>query len=158
MATPFAAFPNLRIVWTPLGAITDLREGVQEAGTPILIEAFAKGVGRTEELTGGIRAGALVLDGYVTRYATMGAGQSITTAASAFSWTGTGLRPPGLLPGAIGEAFFGNVQGLPTVTPGAERGKVRFTVFSADFGVGGIGALVRPLTGDKFKALLGTVA
>lgn len=158
MPTPFAAYANLRIVWTPPGTITSLREGVVAAGTPILIEAFAKSTGRTEELTGGIQAGALVLEGFITRYATMGSGQTITTVASAFTWTDSGLRPPGLLPGADGTAFFGYVQNLPVITAGAERGRMRFTQIGQDFGVGGIGALVRAETGDKFKALMGTVS
>ena len=155
MATDFAPNANLRFLWTPPGTITTLRNGVPAAGASVIIEAFAKGQGRTEQDLPGVKAGAVMLEGYLTRYATLG-NASWLAAGAGFSWTDTGYRPPGLLPGATGKAVLTRLDALPTLPDGAEQGMLHILELSQPFGIGGIGAELREALGDKFRAAFST--
>jgi len=155
MATDFAPYANLRILWRPPGTITTFRSGVPAAGPAVLVEAFAKGTGRTEQDLPGVKAGSLILEGYITRWALLGNASWLVAGAS-LSWNETGYRPAGMLPGAMGEAVLTNLTLLPTLADGAELGQLRILELSQPFGVGGIGIELREALGDKFRAALST--
>ena len=154
MATDFAEYANLRMLWAPPGVITTLRNGVPAAGPAVVVEAFVKPQGRSEQDLPGVKAGSLMLDGFITRWALLGNASWLVAGAS-LSWTETGYRPAGMLPGATGQAVMTDLTVLPTLADGAERGQLRILEFP--YGVGGIGAELREALGDKFKAALSTV-
>ena len=153
MATDFAEYANLRMLWAPPGVITTLRDGVPAAGPTVVMEAFVKPQGRSEQDLPGVKAGSLMLDGFITRWALLGNANWLVAGAS-LSWTETGYRPAGMLPGATGQAVMTDLTVLPTLADGAERGQLRILEFP--YGVGGIGAELREALGDKFKAALST--
>ena len=153
MATDFAEYANLRMLWAPPGVITTLRDGVPAAGPAVVMEAFVKPQGRSEQDLPGVKAGSLILEGFVTRWALLGNANWLVAGAS-LSWTETGYRPAGMLPGATGQAVMTDLTVLPTLADGAERGQLRILEFP--YGVGGIGAELREALGDKFKAALST--
>lgn len=153
MATDFTPYANLRMLWRPPGAITTFRSGVPAAGPAVVVEAFAKPLGRSEQDLPGVKAGSLILDGFITRWALLGSASWLVAGAS-LSWTETGFRPAGMLPGAEGQAVWTDLTVLPALADGAEQGKLRILEFP--YGVGGIGAELRQSLGDKFKAALST--
>ena len=153
MATDFAEYANLRMLWAPPGVITTLRDGVPAAGPAVVVEAFVKPQGRSEQDLPGVKAGSLMLDGFITRWALLGNANWLVAGAS-LSWTETGYRPAGMLPGATGQAVWTDLTVLPTLADGAEQGQLRILEFP--YGVGGIGAELREALGDKFKAALST--
>jgi hypothetical protein len=153
MATDFAEYANLRMLWTPPGAITNFRAGVPAAGPAVVIEAFAKSKGRSEQDLPGVMAGSLILEGYLTRWALLSNANWLVAGAS-LNWNETGYRPAGMLPGATGQAVLTDLTVLPTLADGAEQGQLRILEFP--YGVGGIGAELREALGDKFKAALST--
>lgn len=155
MATEFQPYVNLRIIWTPTGTITDFRDGIPATGSPVVIEAYAAGQGRTTEDTPGVKAGLLQVSGYICRYAPLPE-DGWLVAAEDFTWVETGVRPAGLLPGAKGQAFRGDLAALPVVTVGGERGELQFLEIGGKYGVGGIGAEERESLGDGFVAVFGT--
>jgi hypothetical protein len=148
MATPFADFANLRLLWRrPTAAATSLREGLQRATDLVVIEAFAEvqGPGGEQE-SGGRSIGSGSIEGNITRWAVVPSGANWLDAGTAWSWTDTGLRPTGFPRGEKLEAFMGDLASLPTTTE-AERGWVTIATLS---GVGGIDALIRVEAGDEF--------
>jgi hypothetical protein len=153
MATDFAEYANLRMLWTPPGTITNFRAGVPAAGPAVVIEAFAKSQGRSEQDLPGVMAGSLILEGYLTRWALLGSA-SWLAAGSSLSWNETGYRPAGMLPGAEGKAVLTNLSTLPTLADGTEQGQLRMLELGQPFGVGGIGIELREALGDKFRAAL----
>ena len=153
MATDFAEYANLRMLWQPPGTITTFRAGVPAAGPAVVVEAFVKPQGRSEQDLPGVQAGSLMLEGFITRWALLGSASWLVAGAS-LSWTETGYRPTGMLPGATGQAVMTDLTVLPTLADGAERGQLRILEFP--YGVGGIGAELREALGDKFKAALST--
>lgn len=153
MATDFAEDANLRMLWAPPGVITTLRDGVPAAGPAVVVEAFVKPLGRSEQDLPGAKAGSLILDGFITRWALLGNANWLVAGAS-LSWNETGYRPAGMLPGATGQAVWTDLTVLPTLADGAEQGQLRILEFP--YGVGGIGAELREALGDKFKAALST--
>ena len=153
MATDFAKYANLRMLWAPPGTITTFRAGVPAAGPAVVVEAFVKPRGRSEQDLPGVQAGSLMLDGFITRWALLGAAYWLVSSAS-LNWNETGYRPAGMLPGATGQAVMTDLTVLPTLADGAERGQLRILEFP--YGVGGIGAELREALGDKFKAALST--
>ena len=155
MATDFAEYANLRMLWTPPGAITNFRAGVPAAGPAVVVEAFAKSQGRSEQDLPGVMAGSLILEGYLTRWALLGSA-SWLAAGSSLSWNETGYRPAGMLPGAEGKAVLTNLSTLPTLADGTEQGQLRMLELGQPFGVGGIGIELREALGDKFRAALST--
>jgi hypothetical protein len=153
MATDFAEYANLRMVWQPPGTITSFRAGVPAAGLAVVVEAFAKPQGRSEQDLPGVKAGSLMLEGFITRWALLGSA-SWLAAGTSLTWDETGYRPAGMLPGATGQAVLTDLTVLPTLADGAEQGQLRILEFP--FGVGGIGSELREALGDKFKAALFT--
>lgn len=153
MATDFAEYANLRMLWAPPGVITTLRDGVPAAGPAVVVEAFVKAQGRSEQDLPGAKAGSLMLDGFITRWALLGNASWLVAGAS-LSWNETGYRPAGMLPGATGQAVLTDLTVLPTLADGAEQGQLRILEFP--YGVGGIGAELREALGDQFKAALST--
>jgi hypothetical protein len=143
------------MIWTPTGAITNFRAGVPAAGPAVVVEAFAKSQGRSEQDLPGVMAGSLILEGYLTRWALLGSA-SWLAAGSSLSWNETGYRPAGMLPGAEGKAVLTNLSALPTLADGTEQGQLRMLELSQPFGVGGIGIELREALGDKFRAALST--
>jgi len=148
MATPFAPFANLRMLWCrPTAALTSLRDGMRPAVDLVVIEAFAELQGPGGEQDSGGRAiGSASIEGNITRWAVVPSGAGWLDAGTAWSWTDTGLRPSGLPRGEKLEAFMGAIASLPTVTDG-ERGTVTLATLS---GIGGIDAIVRAAAGDEF--------
>jgi hypothetical protein len=153
MATDFAEYANLRMLWAPPGTITNFRAGVPAAGPAVVVEAFAKPQGRSEQDLPGVKAGSLMLEGFVTRWALLGSSNWLA-AGTSLTWDETGYRPAGMLPGATGQAVLTDLTVLPTLANGAEQGQLRILEFP--FGVGGIGSELREALGDKFKAALFT--
>jgi hypothetical protein len=153
MATDFAEYASLRMLWQPPGTITSFRAGVPAAGPAVVVEAFAKPQGRSEQDLPGVKAGSLILEGFVTRWAMLGSASWLAAGAS-LAWDETGYRPAGMLPGATGQAVLTDLTVLPTLADGAEQGQLRILEFP--FGVGGIGSELREALGDKFKAALFT--
>ena len=156
MATDFAPYANLRMLWTPPGVITTFRAGVPAAGPAVVVEAFAKSQGRSEQDLPGVMAGSLILEGYITRWAALLGNASWLVAGSSLSWDETGYRPAGMLPGAEGKAVLTDLTVLPTLIDGAEQGRLRILDLSQPFGVGGIGIELREALGDKFRAAFST--
>ena len=153
MATPFAPFANVRLLWRrPLAAPMGLREGISGQQEQVVLEAFGKqgGVGG-EQASGGrqIASGSATL--YITRWTVLAPGQHWLDPGEIWDWDETGLRPTGLPRGEKLEAFWGDLAILPELTDG-EQGW--FTIASMP-GPGGIDALVRAAAGDK---LTGTFA
>jgi hypothetical protein len=148
MATPFADFASLRMLWhRPTAAITSLREGIRPNSEAVVIEAFAELSGPSgEQSSGGRDIGAASIEGNITRWAVVPAGGNWLDAGAAWAWNDTGLKPTGLPRGQKLEAFLGDLSALPTVTDG-ERGHVTIATLSS---VGGIDALVRVEAGDEF--------
>ena len=153
MATDFAEYASLRMLWAPPGTITNFRAGVPAAGPAVVVESFVKPQGRSEQDLPGVKAGSLILEGFITRWALLGSANWLAAGAS-LSWNETGYRPAGMLPGATGEAVLTDLTVLPTLADGAERGQLRILEFP--FGVGGIGIELREALGDKFRAALST--
>jgi hypothetical protein len=73
-ATDFQEEANLRMLWFPRGAQDTLRDGIEDTGNPLVVEFYAKSSGRQDVDMPGIRAGALKLRGYLTRWAPLPAG------------------------------------------------------------------------------------
>jgi hypothetical protein len=153
MATDFAEYANLRMVWAPPGTITNFRAGVPADGPAVVVEAFAKPQGRSEQDLPGVKAGSLMLEGFITRWALLGSANWLA-AGSSLTWDETGYRPAGMLPGATGQAVITDLTVLPTLADGAEQGQLRILEFP--FGIGGIGSELREALGDKFMAALFT--
>jgi hypothetical protein len=153
MATDFAPYANVRILWTPPGTITSFRTGTPAAGTPIVIEAFLKGETGTPVELPSIGAAPRVMNGYITAYATVPTGTSWLAARSAFTWTDTGLAPAGLLPGITGRGFLGSLEVLPALS-GGQQGEATVISVAGVFGVGGIGAELRQALGDAISISL----
>lgn len=154
MASPFAPYANLRMLWHRPGAPQlSLREGIHPAADQVVLEAFAKlqGPGGEQAGGGGRNIGSASATLYLVRWASLGTGAGWLDAGEEWEWVSTGLRPSGLPRGEKLEAFIGDLSALP-VLEGGERGW--FTIATMT-GVGGIDALVREAAGDK---LTGTFA
>ncbi|MBU6251220.1 MAG: hypothetical protein KGO47_08655 [Cyanobacteria bacterium REEB417] len=148
MATPFAPFANLRLLWRrPTAAVTSLREGMRPTTDLVVIEAFAEvSDPGGEQPSGGRSIGSGSIEGNITRWAAVPSGAGWLDAGSSWNWTDTGLRPTGLPRGEKLEAFLGAIDTLPATTEG-ERGWITIATLS---GVGGIDAVVRAAAGDEF--------
>ena len=151
MANDFLEYSNIRLLWTPHGTVTSLRQGVPATGAAVVIDAFVKGDGINSKALDGKAEGSVTLSGYLTRYATLPTGVDWLAAAGAFSWQIGGLRPAGLLPAAQGPAFLGDLASLPTITAGGLRGTFKLADLGLPYGIGGIGAELRSELGDKIS-------
>ena len=157
MADNFLDLSNIRLLWTPHGSVSTLRDGVPAAGDPVVIEAFMKGDGLSPQAIGGKAEGTVKLSGYITRYALLPSGVDWLAASGAFSWQIGGLRPDGLLPSAQGPAFLGDLDSLPTIASGGLHGSFKLMDLGFPYGVGGIGAELRSELGDKLSLAFATV-
>lgn len=155
MASPFLrrGVHNLRFLWTPLGTVADLRGGVPKAGTPVAIDLYAERSSRQEQDVPMIRAGSLILAGYICRWVELPEDGALTDAGTDWGWDDSGLMPSGLLPGATGRAFWGSLAALPTTTGGLQ-GEARVLELGGPYGTGGIGARVRQRAGDEITLAL----
>jgi hypothetical protein len=158
MATNFAPYANLRFLWIAPGTITNFRAGVPAAGPSVVVEAFVKGTAASPQELASIKPQSRLLEGYITRFATVPAQGNWLAAASAFSWTSTGLAPTGLLPGVEGRALLGTLESLPTIAAGGLQGKATIVGLMEPFGPGGIGAELRSALGDKIRLSLEVVS
>lgn len=154
MASPFARYANLRMVWHRPGAPQlSLREGIRPAVDQVVLEAFVKLQGPSGEQAGGggRNIGSASATLYLTRWAPRPTGADWLDAGEGWEWVSTGLRPSGLPRGEKLEAYIGDLSALPALGDG-ERGWLTIATMS---GEGGIDALVRAAAGDK---LTGTFA
>ncbi|MEY3462755.1 MAG: hypothetical protein RLZZ468_533 [Cyanobacteriota bacterium] len=151
MATPFAEFANLRMLWQqPIEAPASLREGLRAPVSLVVIEAYAElSPGGDGVDAGGTEIGSQSVTGNLTRWATVPEGADWLDAGSSWAWTDTGLRPPGLRAGEKLEAWEGPLASLPTASTGT-RGWLTLTFLSPQ---GGIDALVAAEAGDEFNGI-----
>jgi hypothetical protein len=157
--TPLAPYANLRLLIPQPVVPEDFRSGVPAPTASWVIEMFAKsetpGIdSRFNQQLPSIDPSRRTLSGYITAWAPLPDETSWLAAASAFSWTTTGMAPDGLAPGLQGSGYLGDLSALPTTTGPAQRGEVTITGLGGTFGPGGIGALVRQELGDAITVEL----
>jgi hypothetical protein len=148
MATPFAEFASIRMVWDrPTAALTSLRDGTRTTADQVVIEAFQDELGGGGEQSIGAQSIAgSPISGNITRWAVVPSGASWLDSGASWTWDETGLRPDGLPRGERLEAFIGDLSALPA-TGQAELGYITIATLSSE---GGIDALVRQEAGDEF--------
>lgn len=148
MATPFAQFASIRLLWErPTAALTSLRDGTRTTVDQVVIEAFLDELGGSGEQAIGAQAvSGSSISGNLTRWAVLPSGASWLDSGASWTWDETGLRPDGLPRGEKLQAFIGNLSVLPDVGQ-AEIGHITIATLSAE---GGIDGLVRTLAGDEF--------
>ena len=148
MATPFAQFPGMRMLWRrPTAALTNLREGIRPSFDSVVIEAYVETTGpNNEQSTGGQDFGAANVEGNITRWAVLPAGSNWLDNGSSWAWDDSGLKPQGLPRGEKMTAFLGATTNLPSRGDG-EVGWLTITTLSSE---GGIDGIVRQLAGDEF--------
>jgi hypothetical protein len=155
MAALPSSINNIRLVFErPTANDTNLRDGFNPAVELIALEAYVESQGgaggQQPSGAGAIAAGSF--KGWWNRWALIPSGASWLDLGTSWTWDTTGLRPAGLDEGAILEAFYGDLTGLPAIGMG-KRGW--FTVQSLQ-GVGGIDALVRAAGLDEFSGQFAT--
>lgn len=155
MATDFAPYANLRLLWSQPAEITDLRSGIPAPAALVVIEAFLKGDAPTVQELPSLRTGTRMMAGYLTRWAPLPQGADWLAAGSSWSWTDTGLMPAGLAAEARGKAYLGPLDALPTL--GGLVGEATIMQLGGTFGIGGIGAELRTALGDAIRLSLATV-
>lgn len=148
MATPYAPYASLRMLWLrPTADRTSLRDGMRAAADQVAIEAYLEVQGPSGEQETGARAiGAAGVEGNITRWAVLPTGATWLQLGSSWPWNTTGLRPPGLPRGEKLQAFIGKLSALPVTTEG-EHGWLTIATLSS---VGGIDAIVAAAAGDEF--------
>ena len=148
MATPFAPFASIRMVWErPTAALTSLRDGARATVDQVVIEAYLDELGGSGEQAIGAQAvSGSSISGNLTRWAVLPSGASWLDSGASWTWDETGLRPDGLPRGEQLQAFIGNLSALPALGQ-AEIGHITIATLSTE---GGIDGLVRVLAGDEF--------
>ncbi len=148
MATPFAQFPGMRMIWRrPTSTPANLREGIAMATDSVVIEAYVETSGPNgEQSLGGQHFGAATVEGNITRWAVIPAGANWLDSGSSWSWDDSGLKPLGLLRGEKMQAFLGATTNLPSRGDG-EIGWLTIATISSE---GGIDGIIRQLAGDEF--------
>ena len=148
MATPFAPFASIRMVWErPTAAVTSLRDGTRATVDQVVIEAYLDELGGSGEQAIGAQAvSGSSISGNLTRWAVLPSGASWLDSGASWTWDETGLRPAGLPRGEQLQTFIGNLSALPAIGQG-ETGHITIATLSAE---GGIDGLVRALAGDEF--------
>jgi hypothetical protein len=149
MATPFAQFASIRMLWErPTAALTTLRDGTRTTVDQVVLEAFMDELGGGgEQAIGAQSIAGSSISGNLTRWAVLPSGASWLDAGTSWAWDETGLRPDGLPRGVKLKAFIGNLSALPALGQG-EMGHITITTLSAE---GGIDGVVRELAGDEFS-------
>lgn len=158
MATDFAAYANLRMLWARPAAVTSLRQGVPASADLVVIEAFLKGDGPTAMELPSLRVGTTVLQGYLTRHAPLPAGGDWLSAGTGWAWDDSGLMPTGLAAEGRGRAFLGDLASLPTRANGGVLGEATILHLGGQFGIGGIGAELRAALGDAIRVSFAAAA
>jgi hypothetical protein len=148
MATPFAPFASIRMVWErPTAAVTSLRDGTRATVDQVVIEAFLDELGGSgEQAIGAQSVSGSSITGNLTRWAVVPSGASWLDSGASWTWDETGLRPAGLPRGERLQTFIGDLSALPAVGQ-AEIGHITIATLSAE---GGIDGLIRELAGDEF--------
>jgi hypothetical protein len=157
MTTPLAEFANLRLLIPQPVAPANFRSGVPAATASWVIEMFAKSEaagGQPGQSLPSIDPARRTLSGYITAWATLPANTSWLAAATAFTWTTTGLAPAGLAVGLQGTGLLGRLAALPTIAGPAQRGEATIVRLGGDFGPGGIGEILRAELGDAITVEL----
>ena len=155
MATDFLEYSNLRLlIGKPALAPADFRNGVQSGTSSWIIHLFVKGQSSPSPSLPSITPNILTLRGYVTAWANLPSSTSWLAASTAFTWDESGLVPSGLLPGASGRGFRGNLNSLPTIVSPGYQGEATIVDIGGDFGPGGIGAELRSQLGDQITVEL----
>jgi hypothetical protein len=152
MATPFARFASLRMLWQrPTADVTSLREGIRPNTEMIAIEAYVDDMlgSSGEQSSGGRNIASTKITGFITRWAIVPSGDNWLGGGVGWQWNNSGLRPSNLPRGEKLEAFIGNLSILPDLSNG-ERGWLTIDSLSS---VGGIDALVRVKAGDEFSGV-----
>ena len=148
MATPFAPFASIRLLWErPTAALTSLRDGTRTTVDQVVIEAYLDELGGSgEQAIGAQSIAGSSISGNLTRWAVLPSGASWLDSGASWAWDETGLRPAGLPRGEQLQTFIGNLSALPAIGQG-ETGYITIATLSAE---GGIDGLVRTLAGDEF--------
>jgi hypothetical protein len=160
MTTPLAEYANLRLlIPQPVATPANFRSGVPAPTASWVIEMFAKAEtatsdSRFSESLPSIDPTRRTLSGYITAWATLPANTSWLAAATAFTWTTTGLAPAGLAVGLQGTGLLGRLAALPTIAGPAQRGEATIVRLGGDFGPGGIGEILRAELGDAITVEL----
>ena len=157
MTTPLAPYANLRLLIPQPVAPANFRSGVPAAAGSWVLEMFAKAEmpnGRPGQELPSIDPSKRALAGYITAWALLPASTSWLAAASAFTWTTTGLAPAGLAVGQQGTGLLGRLAALPTIAGPAQRGEATIVRLGGDFGPGGIGEILRAELGDAITVEL----
>lgn len=159
MTTPLAAYANLRLLIPQPVVPANFRSGMPAAASSWVVQCFAKSpVSQPGQPLPSIDPSRRTLEGYITGWAVLPANTSWLAAASAFTWTSTGLAPAGLAVGAEGTGILAALSSLPTITGPAQQGRVTITALGGAFGPGGIGGLVRRELGDAITVELQVTA
>lgn len=151
MATDFAPYANLRMLWARPVEITDLRNGIPVSTDLVVIEAFVKGGGATPQELPSLRSSTVIREGFITQWAELPEDADWLAAGSSWSWSTDGLMPPGLQAEARGRAYLGPLEQLPTIANGGMLGEATILELGGQFGVGGIGAELRAALGDAIR-------
>ena len=155
MPTPLAPYANLRLlIPQPPAAPANFRDGVPASTASWVLQAFVKGETGTGEDLPSTDPKSWILSGYVTAWAVLPANTSWLAAASAFSWTDTGLSPAGLVAGLSGRGYLGDLSALPTTATPGQQGHASIQSLAAPYGPGGIGGIVRQKIGDRIRVEL----
>lgn len=151
MATPFAPYASIRMLWErPTAALTSLRDGTRTTVDQVVIEAYMDELGGGgEQAIGAQSIAGSSISGNLTRWAVIPSGASWLDSGASWTWDETGLRPEGLQRGAKVQAFIGDLSALPAIGQG-ETGHITIATLSPE---GGIDGLVRTLAGDEFTGI-----
>lgn len=152
MTSPFLRYANLRLLIQQPPTSLNFRSGVTANTAAWVIEAYAKGeTVAAADLLPSVSPRSQILAGFLTRWAVLPQNVNWLAAASAFTWTDTGLASAGLTLGMSGRGFLGNLSDLPTKTSTWLEGEATILGLSEPFGPGGIGADLRAAGLEKLR-------
>ncbi len=154
MPSPFLQYANLRLLIRQPPTSLNFRSGVTANTAAWVIEAYAKGETVAAADLPSVSPRSRILAGYLTRWAVLPTGGNWLAAASAFTWTDTGLAPAGLTLGMSGRGFLGILPDLPTKSGTWLEGEATILGLSEPFGPGGIGAELRAAGVEKLRVEL----
>lgn len=151
MPSPFQEIANLRLLVRQPPTSLNFRSGVTANTAAWVIEAYAEGETVAAADLPSVSPRSRILTGYLTRWAVLPTGGNWLAAASAFTWTDTGLAPAGLTLGMSGRGFLGVLPSLPTKAGTWLEGEATILGLSEPFGPGGIGAELRSAGVEKLR-------
>lgn len=149
MATDLADYSNLRLLIKQTSVPTSLRNGVMTAGNSWIIDCYAKGEMLDAADLYSVSPRSQILKGYITRWVQLPSGVNWILGGSGLQWNTTGLAPSGLMPGATGEGFLGQLD-----TTLGIKGTSTILSLADPYGFGGIGAELREEIGDSIRIQL----